>query len=658
MLRRLTRCRLIGILLVAVILLTCLPLQAVLAADSYPLATTDEEVAGALDYLRGQQGADGKISDFATSAWVVMAIAAAGEDPHEWKVGAGPSIVDFLAAGSASAGSVNDYSRMILAISAAGEDPQDFGGRDFVSLLVSAYDGTQIGDSSLVNDDFWAVMALTAAGEAPGSEVIQSTKAFILDNQNTDGGWSWGAGQPSDVDDTAAAIMALTAAGHPAASTELSDALLYLKGMQLANGGFESWGATNSATNSWAVCSITSAGQSPVSAQWKSGEGNDPVDDLLAFQNADGSFNWTQAAPSNKALMTAYAIPALLGKPYPVAVLEPAPDTVTISVRIEGQSATVWSGAVTVASATLIDDQGGEHYLDRPTALGALHEASLAGSFSYVLKDSAYGLYIYSIDGEEPAGFSGWTYRVDYYSPMVGASDFVLKETMPPAVPHGEVLFAYSQWGEKPLKIEVDSVSPGVGDTFTVTVTEYNDAGATWSAAANATVHADRNYTTGADGTVAVTIDSDMTVSVYAEKDGCIRSSRIAVTVGAGTVQPPRSGTVNMTANIIPAISFSVSPDSIDFGMLGPDDSSAPKTITLTNLGAWKLRITAEVEDAAGGLYEEGLKLDGVRWNVFETAVSRDGSTDCAAVLTVPADYQSIGDQAGVLVFWAADGRP
>ena len=60
-----------------------------LEANSTPLER-------ALDYLRSVQQSDGCISDFATSSWAVMAIAAAGEDPHEWKLDSGPSIVDYL----------------------------------------------------------------------------------------------------------------------------------------------------------------------------------------------------------------------------------------------------------------------------------------------------------------------------------------------------------------------------------------------------------------------------------------------------------------------------------------------------------------------------------------------------------------------------------
>ena len=644
------------ILLVVVILLPCLMATPAVATGPYPYLSTDSEVAEALDYLRGEQATDGSISDFATSAWVVMAIAAAGEDPNSWQVGANPTIVDYLEANASAAATVNDYSRVILAIAAADGDPTSFGGIDFLSLLEAAYDGTQIGDVALIHDDFWGVMALVAAGEdAVSSDAIQDSVTFILSNQNTDGGWSWGVGQDSDVDDTAAAIMALIAAGESAGSASITDGLAYIKSMQMDNGGFESWGSSNAATDSWGIDSIAAAGQDPTDAAWESGLGNNPVDDLLVFQNSNGSFNWTQASPSNLSLMTSYAIVALLGIPYPVAVLPPQepPEGIAINVRIEGQGGTVWSGEVTVNDSTIYDDQGGEHYLGEPTALGALDEASQAGDFPYVVQDTAYGLYVYSINGEEPAGLAGWMFRVDGYSSMVGAADFLLDITAPPDPPHQEVLFAYSEWGEAPLKVEVDDTTPGLGEVFTVTVTEFDDDTETWVPVDGATVYADHTYTTGTGGTVAIAINSDLTVAVYAEKSGYIRSNRVTVTVGAGSEQPGDNQSVSLMANIIPAISFSVHPSSLNFGSVGPGDTSDPQDLLISNHGTWDLRITASVTDTAANLYVLGLRLDEVMWSVFSLLVDRNEAEECSATLTVPDNYTHTGLQSGTLIFWA-----
>jgi len=107
--------------------------------------------------------------------------------------------------------------------------------------------------------------------------------------------------------------------------------------------------------------------------------------------------------------------------------------------------------------------------------------------------------------------------------------------------------------------------------------------------------------------------------------------------------------------DIIPAISFSVSPDYINFGVLGPRDISPPVTITLTNLGAWKLAIITDVSDDADGLYVDGLKLNSLKWDEFEGTVSRDKSAGYTVTLTVPETYTLTGNQNGTIIFWASE---
>jgi hypothetical protein len=63
------------------------------------------------------------------------------------------------------------------------------------------------------------------------------------------------------------------------------------------------------------------------------------------------------------------------------------------------------------------------------------------------------------------------------------------------------------------------------------------------------------------------------------------------------------------------------------------------------------------VTDSAQDLYVDGLLLNSVKWNTFSTSVDKNGNSDCYAVLTVPEDYVSTGNQQGTLVFWASDGR-
>ena len=286
-------------------------------AYTYPLSADNGWITCALNYLRGAQGGDGSIGGLGTSAWVVMAICAAGEDPDDWKAGAN-SIIDYLRNSSGSLGDIaTDWARSILAITAAGENPRDFGGVDYVGRLKGYYNNNQIGSVNLLNDDFWGVLALISAGESQSSAIITDSVNFIKDNQDvTDHGWSHGVGGASGSDNTAAAVMALIAGGEDAGSEVILNALAYLKTQQQNSGGFQSEGSTNSAVDSWVINAIVATGQSPTGGNWVK-NGNNPVGHLLSLQIADCSFNWTVSLRSNPEWLTAYAIPALLGQSYP-----------------------------------------------------------------------------------------------------------------------------------------------------------------------------------------------------------------------------------------------------------------------------------------------------------------------------------------------------
>jgi hypothetical protein len=295
--------------------------QLALSFQPYPLNAGDIQIVKALTYLRGAQQPDGSIGGYVASGWAVMAIAAAGQNPNDW-VSGGNSVVTYLRNSAAllDPNKATDWERSLLAIVAAGENPRTFGGIDYVSKVTGFCNGTQIGDVTLLNDDVWGILALSSIGE--GQQLIPNVKNFIVSNQNTDGGWSWAVGGASDADNTAATISALIAAGEPSGSQVMAKATGYLKTQQQMNGGFISEGTTNSAVDSWVINAINSVGQSPIAQDWQK-SGVSAVSHLLSLQNADGSFKWTASQPTNPVWMTAYAVPALLGKPYPRDTVPP-----------------------------------------------------------------------------------------------------------------------------------------------------------------------------------------------------------------------------------------------------------------------------------------------------------------------------------------------
>jgi hypothetical protein len=231
----------------------------------------------------------------------------------------------------------------------------------------------------------------------------------------------------------------------------------------------------------------------------------------------------------------------------------------------------------------------------------------------------------------------------------VGVDEYILDGSQ------DEVLFYYGEYTDLPLKIEVNNIIPDAGDSFTVTVSEYDDAMAEWYLTEGATVYADTEYTTDENGEVDITIYNDATIDVYAEMDDHIRSNRVTVTVGEGSSQQSDVREVEMTVDIIPAISFSVDPDYINFGVLGPRDVSDPVTITVTNLGAWRIAITTAVSDDAENLYVEGLEFNSLKWDEFEGIIRRGNSEEYTVTLTVPETYTLTGNQNGTIIFWASE---
>ena len=296
--------------------------QTALAAD-YPLPASNAVITNALDWMHDQQLVDGSIGGFSTSAWVVMAISAAGQNPHNWRKDnnpanpANPSIIDYLENNANTASTASDYARMMLAITTTSSTPTNFGSRDFVTLLKTTYDGTQIGSNVDIGDDAWGIMALISAGESANSEIIRDSITFLKSKQQGDGGWAYDGGTWTDVDTTASVIMAFLAAGESAGSTEITNGLTYIKNTQNNTGGFDSGWGTNASTDSWAVCAIKAAGQNPNGADWRV-SGNTPVDDLLTFHDgATGGFiDWTSSPDT---WTTSYTIIALLGKYYPIS---------------------------------------------------------------------------------------------------------------------------------------------------------------------------------------------------------------------------------------------------------------------------------------------------------------------------------------------------
>ncbi len=564
-------------------------------------------VSEAVSYLQGQN----------PDPWITMALSAAGQTD-----------VATSHLQSVSGTLATDYAKVILALAAAGKDPSTFGSINYVEKLKTYYQGGQFGEASLLNDDIWSILALAAVGQASSAEV-SAAKTFLLNNQNSNGGWSYAVSGSSDTNDTAAAIIALIEAGATSADQAVINAISYLQSVQNSDGGFgwETGSASDSGSDAWVISAIYKIGQDPNS--WQKGSSS-PVSHLQALQDSDGGFWWLAPGTTeyNNKAMTPFVVIALAGKSYPVGYFLPQNQTAGNSVRIEGQTGTICDVTVTAT-----------------TALNIIEAAASVCGYTYEIKDTTFGKYLNKINEEAAQGMSGWLYFVNNASMSVGAADYNLQTG-------DKILWYYGDWGWSPLELSVSSNTISSGQTLEITV-KYFD-GQNLAPLPSATVKGgDQDYTTNDSGKVSVSLN-DGYYTFYAEKSGYVRSNRAVVMVGSGvsqlvdlTVEVDQSGRGQVAGE---AIIFEISSASLNFGKIKPGQSGT-QSITLSNSGTVDLQVLASV--AGDAVFTNNLKIDGQAWPSYQTSLNESESKSAALTLPIPTDYFGSGIKNGQLTFWA-----
>lgn len=243
-----------------------------------------------------------------------------------------------------------DIEKRILARSAAGYDDGGMANR-----LADQFDGTEIApEQKLINDDIFGLLALSAANKKP--QIRSKLAEFIIDNQNSDGGWGFvHSPSQSDSNDTAMAIMALIAGGEDKNSNTIKQAFKFLNSTK-KNGGyaFASGYNPDTASTAWVVSAFSAVGQNPP---------NSAINFLKDKQQTNGGFSW-QENQNPSALMTAYAVIALNEDFYPIqgkgSVPEP-PQTGTVGGQVVNENGQPVSGAKidTCSLGTQITDNNG-----------------------------------------------------------------------------------------------------------------------------------------------------------------------------------------------------------------------------------------------------------------------------------------------------------
>lgn len=253
-------------------------------------------VERALSYLYSIQNGDGSFGNDLYTDWAAVAYAASGASES-----AKNTLLGYLSSHAQPSTLLTDNERRAIVLLSLGGNPYSFGGANYISQIISSFDGTQFGDASLVNDDIFALLPLSASGYSASEEMIAKDIQFLVLKQRTDGSWE------GSVDLTTAAIQALRA--YNAAPEAVAKAITYLQNSQQADGGFGSVYST-----SWAM---------QAGAVWTK-NGKTPMDYLASMQASDGAAIAGSESVNNRVWATSYAIPAALGKSWS-AIMHPVP---------------------------------------------------------------------------------------------------------------------------------------------------------------------------------------------------------------------------------------------------------------------------------------------------------------------------------------------
>ncbi len=151
---------------------------------------------------------------------------------------------------------------------------------------------------------------------------------YIKAAQQENGSWAWDgtAETAGDTNTTAFAVQALVAAGEAPGSEAVTKALAYAKGIQNEDGGWpyqnpsEYGTATDANSTAVTIQAIIAAGQDPAGSAWAL-DGATPTAALEALQNESGAFAWQAAMPDDNLLATVQALPAVAGKAFPLATM-------------------------------------------------------------------------------------------------------------------------------------------------------------------------------------------------------------------------------------------------------------------------------------------------------------------------------------------------
>lgn len=524
----------------------------------------------------------------------------------------------------------------ILAITALGENPKTFGNEDYVTKLKTFFVSNQLGDASIINDDIFGSLALVASGESLSSEILTAEKKFLLQSQNSDGGWSFALNGQSDTNTTASALLALKALGLQITDTSVQNGLAYLKNSQNSDGGFpydpkSSFStASDSSSTAWVIWALNAFSISPDS--WSKAQ-NNPKTYLEQNQDTNAGFFKYQTGSSEdsfSAVTTAYAAIALSNKFLPLTAEKNQQISQKYNFRIEGSSKTVCQGKT-----------------EGPTALDIVKTASTLCGFNYNIENTSFGPYLNQIGSDTAAGSAGWQYSINYTTPSVGAADYELQNG-------DEVIWYFSNFDSKLTKLTLNDTEIQAGEIVQAII-EFYDSGVLKPLIASTITIGTQTFNSNDLGVADISAPEGYH-KIFAQKEGYVRSNTILLKSGS-----PASSQVGITVNIgqvageqtpprNDGIAFSVTPSALDFGTLALGQS-LNKTLKVTNNGSVNFELGSLVTGAE--IIKDNLSLMSEPWNELKLLLTAGDQSPIGVTLSVPKDTLESGQKQAQLIFWA-----
>ena len=249
--------------------------------------------------------------------WTVIALARSGaEVPRSYWEQYFSAVREYTAAcgGVLHQRKYTEYSRVVLALTAIGADPTDVDGYDLLAPLGDFEKTTWQG----INGAIWALIALDSgayevpvAPEGQAQATRQRYVEAILARQLPDGGWNLTGTGDADPDLTAMALQAL--AGYreqPEVRDAVDRAVERLSTLQNTDGGYASQGGANVESTAQVLQALCTLGISLDDSRFVK-NGYTPLDDLLRYQQSDGSFRHTADGTGSSLMATEQALCAL-----------------------------------------------------------------------------------------------------------------------------------------------------------------------------------------------------------------------------------------------------------------------------------------------------------------------------------------------------------